>query len=140
MYPGRKVVLFIMLGFIPDDGYCEPFFIAAVERLHPALRGTFRPMRIDDRARWGDGVNALPAEERIAKTAEALAGQLVSWDLRDRTGQPLIGTVERIRTLKPALYDRLFSIVWGYSPSDIDPQWPQESKAALAADVFPRGS
>ena len=43
-------------------------------------------------------------------------------------GEPLVITVDNIRRVKASLLDRLWLVVLGVDPSDIDPQWGKEQE------------
>jgi hypothetical protein len=42
---------------------------------------------------------------------------------------------EAIDRLQPELFLKLYRIVLGYSPSDVDPQWPAEQQEELGDDI-----
>ena len=118
-----------VLNYIPD-GYDEPGYIKENPGLHGELRFRFRPMLRADRIVIVTAAANLPPEKRGANAAKAIKARLILWDLKDKDGKPQEITEENILRLKPALFDRLEDIVYGYSASDPDPQWTADQKQA----------
>lgn len=116
---------------ILDDGYTEHGYIKAIERAWPEVRFKFRPMRREQRMMLiGEQFTQLPADTQTKKAAEALAGQLIEWDVKDARGEPLKPIAANVAKLKPQLFERLLSIVAGFSITDVDPEWkePQQNE------------
>lgn len=129
---------FSVLGYI-HDGYTVPGYIAASPRLHPALRFTFRPVLSQNRAvifRRIANANDPRREESLA--AQAIAAQLLDWDLRDHKGEAVAIEASQILRLQPRLMNRLFRIVMGDEAGDEDPLLTddardQDAESELAA-------
>lgn len=98
-------------GFI-DDGYNVERYIRGADRLHPPVSLTVRVMLPADRAAWQVELSRLPEEERPAYNSTTLARQIVTWSLPRRP------TAENIGKLVPALYDKVFAVVFGESAGD----------------------
>ena len=100
-------------GFFIDDGQELQGFIAAVPRLHPALRFSYRPTLYTERTKLMRRVNADEAD----MTAEIahVANKLTSWNAGREP------TKENIEHLPPSLTAKLINIVTGYTASDPDP-------------------
>jgi hypothetical protein len=79
--------------------------------------------------------NALKAEQQDLMVAKLLAKQLVSWSLVDSKGKPVDLTEANVQKLRPAVFNRMFGIVVGSQPSDVDPEW---STNELATDATNR--
>ena len=75
------------------------------------------------------------ADQFDGQARELLADKLVEWDLVNPAGQPVNIGREAIDRLQPELFLKLYRIVLGYNPSDVDPEWPSEQQEELAADA-----
>ncbi len=118
-----------VLAYTPNDGYTEAAYIAEVKRLHPAVRFTFRPIQQQQRMRLMQENGNLKTQSAItANTCKVVAAAIKSWDLVDVKGGRVPVSGEVIGKLKPALYERLFSIVFGLEPFDEDPEAPLSPK------------
>jgi hypothetical protein len=118
--------------FIPDDGYTESGFIRARAGLHGALRFRYRPMLVEDRSRILGEFEHLRPEAAELKAAGEIHRRLVWWDLCDGQSKPVPISLDVVRRLKPAVFARVWAIVLGTEPSDIDPGWSAEEKLAAA--------
>lgn len=96
------------------DGYDEEKFIRGAPRLYPDVRVTVRVLTQADRDRWIAEVNATRPEQKSELTTRWMASRIVIWDLPE---PPSVATCGK---LVPALYDRLFAIVWGNDGGDED--------------------
>lgn len=121
-----------LLDYIPDDdGYTLPAYIAPLQMLHNAVRFTYRPVDILERAIFVE-VNRKGSEKLVnEKFAEAMAKKLTEWDIQQRTKDgtllPLPITKNNILRLKPALWVRMLNIVlWGVDGGDLDPDIPRD--------------
>ena len=103
-----------------DDGLTCAGYIAAVDRLHPAVKFDYRPLTIAEQTAWGRDMNRR-ANEQYKATADMLTRKLCGWDLVDAKGQPVTIAPEALVRLKPRLFDRLLGIVSGSEASDQDP-------------------
>lgn len=120
--------------FLPiDDGYTEDGFIAAVPGLHPELRFTYRPVRREERATWGRGLEGCNPAAQTRKTNELLAKHVASWS----AVAPI--TAENVGRLRQTLFDKLFAVVMQERASDFDANRPAEERAADADASFRGG-
>ena len=58
-----------------------------------------------------------------AASADFLATKLVRWDVRDARGAEVEIAAAALLRLAPEAFHKLFRVVLGYAPSDVDPQW-----------------
>ncbi len=128
-----------LLNFIPNDGYTEKVYLKGIPRLTSDVRIEVRPMLVEERSVYSRAASSLGPAETNQKAAGVIRERLVSWDLKDAKGQPVPITHENILRLKPALFERLFSIIAGLDAGDEDPEKPSEERKADAADKFPSG-
>lgn len=94
-----------------DDGFTQEGYIAGVERLHPPLSFSFRPMTHADTEKFV----ALAAREGsvMADTyAKFIEKHVVSWSLSRPCKQAIVCR------LRPSMLKKLFGIVSGGVPSD----------------------
>lgn len=126
-------------NFVPvDDGYTLKGYIAAKEGLIEAVRFTYRPIPVDMQAALNAALAVIQDTPNnplnLRKRASILESRLVSWDLKDHTGEVLGINAANIRRFAPELFWTMFSIVFGSLPSDIDPEWePDEENEEIAA-------
>lgn len=109
------------LGYI-HDGYTLHGYVAAMPRLYPELRFTYRPVLSQNRAvifRQIASMDDPRREESIA--AQAIKAQLIDWDLKNHKGEAVAVETAEILRVQPRLMNRLFRIVMGDEPSDEDP-------------------
>lgn len=105
-----------MQAFI-DDGYQVERYLRGEARLYPSVRLTVRVMQPTERSRWAaEQSRASEDDERTEITTKWMAERIIKWDL------PAKPTAENVGRLVPALYDRLFAIVWGVSGGDPLPE------------------
>ncbi len=79
--------------------------------------------------------NALRAVQFDQQARELLAERLIDWDLADPDGNAVGIAREAIDRLQPELFLKLYRVVLGYSPSDVDPEWPAKQQEEFAADA-----
>ena len=113
-----------------DDGYSEEAYIDAIERMHPAVRFKYRPIRVLDRVQIVGELRDLNAKGK-AQNAESLiaqeiANRIFSWDFLDSNGSVIDGapepTKKSVLRIKPQLFVRLADIViYGNDAGDLDP-------------------
>ena len=115
------------LDYTPDDGYTEKGYIKEEEGLHRALRFEYRPFLVTVRSRLVQQLDKLSQEKQDVRVAEELQKRLQSWSLADAEGAEVPLSLNVIQRLKPALFYKLYSIVLGTMPSDIDPEWNTET-------------
>lgn len=127
-----------VLGYIPD-GYTLAGYIKGEDRLYPALRFQYRPMLVQDRSvimRHMSKVLEDPDEMELVG-AKAIAARLVSWDLKN-VGKILPRTTDVILRMQPELEGKLFRIICGQLPSDIDPELDGLEKQEIAEQRIAR--
>jgi len=108
-----------------DDGYTRDGFIAAVPRLHGALRFSYRPVLVEQRGELRAAGAKLDSRGCTRHVAAFLTSQLVAWSLVDRRGQPVPVEADRLLRIHPELLIKLQNIVLGFVPSDVDPAWDE---------------
>ena len=113
------------------DGYTQRAFIAAVPRLHGTLRFSYRPALIEERSQLHDAAGQLSSHLFDCHVARFLAQKIVDWDLTDVRRQPVGPTAESVLRMQPELFAKLNQIIFGTAPSDIDPNWPAETRDRL---------
>jgi hypothetical protein len=116
------------------DGYTESGYIAAVPRLHGALRFAYRPALIEERSQLLDAAARLKAPLYDRHLAVFVADKLISWDLEDAVGTEVPIAAESLLRTQPELFAKLHRIVLGARASDVDPAWPSETKHRLFDD------
>ena len=121
-----------MQNFI-SDGYTEPGYIAAVDGMHGELRFTYRPMLPEE----VDQIQAVLDQENVARSHEAIRGVLVRQVKTWSDALPV--TADSLRTIRPALWNRLYLIVSGRQPSDPDPTATPEQRSEWVANVLEAG-
>lgn len=116
---------------IPHDGYNEDGYIDAVPRLFDVpLRFTFRPLLSEERAEHLDAIDKITSSaKREMACAAFIASRLCSWDHADDAGEPIAINAVNVGRLKPTLSNKLYRIVMGIEPSDLDPKWTDAAKA-----------
>jgi len=114
-----------------QDGYTQSGLIAAVPRLHGALRFTYRPALIEERSQLYDVAGRLNSHLFDCHVARFLAQKIVDWDLVDAERQPVPASAEALLRIQPELFIKLNRIVLGTAPSDVDPDWPPETRDRL---------
>ncbi len=114
-----------LCGYI-HDGYTRAGYIAAVPRLHPALRFTYRPVLSPDRAVIYDRIGKADAKTAETLGAQAVFIHLSDWDLKDGDGKLVPRTVENILRVQPKLETRLFDICMGNDGGDEDSEMTRE--------------
>lgn len=103
------------------DGQNYPGYIAAVARLHPAVRFTYRPMLRAEKARMGRTAADASADAWVKAMAQAMQKRIVTWDFSGKDGV-LPKSEATLMSLVPALFDKLFAIISGEIPPDADPK------------------
>ena len=110
-----------MLNYIPD-GYTERGYIEASEGKVDALAFAFRPLLPEERDAVEEVLAIRPAREGSLVVAAAVAHALFEWDLRDANGCPVAVGLDFVRRLRPALLDKLYTVVSGREASDPPPK------------------
>jgi len=106
-----------MLDYL-EDGYTEDGYIAAAPGLHNAIEFRYRPLTSDERSTILDKTAKVQtAPLRNAVIREHLVKQIESWSIVDKNGAAMAITVETIKRLKPAVFDKLWDIIGGWAGS-----------------------
>jgi hypothetical protein len=104
-----------------DDGYVEDGYLAAEKGMHGELSFRFRPLLPEQR----DGIDQVTIKEGSVKgcraIAAAVAKQLQSWSLKDKSGGDVSITVGNVSRLRPRLFDKLWAVIAGRIPSEVKP-------------------
>lgn len=118
-----------MSSALLHDGYTRSAFVAPLsdersgQEFHPSLKLEYRPMLVSARGvlmrRIADavarGLAGVEESEKIA--AEAMANQVISWDLIGPTG-PVAVSTDAMLKLEPHMSARVFGIVTGTELGD----------------------
>lgn len=131
------------IDYIPtdDDGYSEDAYIAPKELVHNAVRFTYRPTPVEERALMIDVNRSVDETRFAAHCSRFLAKRIIRWDIVEKTTDgsapmPMPLSESNIMRLKPALWMRMVNIViWGTEGGDPDPEW-EASKATSDAEVL----
>ena len=121
--------------YIPD-GYTIDAYIAAVPRLHDAIRFKFRALPIIERTTIMKGIEAAPTPEHgETLCAEVIKRQVIEWDAVFR-GDILPLDVNTMLHMHYNIFMTMFLIVVGRRASDPDPTdmknaLPQQSELSL---------
>jgi hypothetical protein len=128
-------------GYIAD-GYTRKGYIAAVPRLYPALRFTFRPALTAERAR----INRQIVDSKTDDIGEAIAARetarrVVNWDLTDCDDKPVPCDAEHLLRVQPSLNGRLYRVVMGFeAPDEDESERPEKLDPELEALVKGMGT
>jgi hypothetical protein len=106
-----------MLNYLPED-HSERGYIAAAERLHGSLSFVFQPLLAEQRDAVDEARRFRSAREGSDMVATAITKALREWDLRDEHGCPVAVGLGSVRRLRPALLDKLYAVIAGWSASD----------------------
>ena len=112
------------------DGYTINGYIAAEPRLYPAIRFVYRAMLNQNRSViYRQIEQTADARKGESIAAAAIKSQLVSWDVVDHESKCIPIEVPHILRLQPILFQRLFRVITGSSPSDEDPDEQADEQA-----------
>lgn len=126
-----------------DDGYTEVGYIESRERMYPAVRFNYRPIRVLDRVQVVEELRDLNRKGR-SQNAEALianeiANRVIKWEFLAPDGSEIEGTPEptkkNVLCLKPQLFVRFADvIIYGTDGGDMDPTVDHDSENASLED------
>ena len=117
---------------LPNDGYTLDGFVEAKQGFGESVKFKYRPVTAEKQAMMTASLSLLqdtptnPANFR--KRAEIIKGRIISWDIKDDKGNPLLVNQTTIQNLAPELFWKLFGIVFGSIPTDINPEWEEEQQ------------
>lgn len=113
-----------------DDGYTEVCYLDSLDRMYPAVRFNYRPIRVLDRIQIVDELRELNRKAR-SQNAESLianeiASRVTSWEFLNSDGSVIEGSPEPTKSavlrLKPSLFVRFADVViYGSDGGDMDP-------------------
>lgn len=109
------------------DGYTRSGYIAAdPQRAHGAIRFVYRPMLVQNRDTIIAKTRQLTDEGGTVLAARSIAGQLVSWDLKNEKGEDVPIEYLHVLRVQPKLFNRMQAvIVLGTEGGDPDPEVKQ---------------
>jgi hypothetical protein len=119
---------------IISDGYTESGYIAAVPRLHPAVRFKYRPLTHEQKTIVIDQIQKKSPAQKSRVIAEQVVKNVSDWDVAGADGKPIEITLANVQRLRPALLDGLYNVVSGWAASDPDPD-ASEADAAREGDA-----
>jgi hypothetical protein len=111
------------------DGMTRRGYVTERKFQHPAVRFTYRPMLIQNRAVLFRQISECkdPRKEQ-EYAARCIAAQVGEWDLIDDFGKSVPLTSAAVLRLEPNLFNRLFEIVTGTRVTEEDPQWTDDER------------
>lgn len=124
------------LDYLPDDGYTEDAYIAAVPGIHGAFRFKYRPMLIEEQSALSFAGREMKPAAYDQKCGKEMAAKLVEWSLCDKRGEPVPVSVRAVLMLKPRLFNRLFAIVLGNDASDPDPYAAHDGELTATEEQY----
>ena len=113
-----------------DDGYTEIAYIEARERMYPAVRFNYRPIRVLDRVNIMEELRELNRKGRSQNAesmiATEIANRVTSWEFLDPQGDVIDESPEptkkSVLCLKPQLFVRFADVIlYGTDGGDMDP-------------------
>ena len=105
-----------------EDGYTRTVFIDGIERLHPPVRMTFRPMLAKEWARVAGRMAEQDGGKADELSSELIGHQVIEWDIKKPSGTIIDPkNALEIARIQPKLKQRLFNIVIGQDGGDEDP-------------------
>lgn len=115
------------------DGFTQPYYIAADDRRHGAVRFTARPMlfsEIEDAEQTIENPHNDP-KKRAGRMIRAVVEHVQSWNLSEPVSASSVACLRR-----PVLI-KMYNMISSQWPSDIDPQWQdlQTGDEAVDPDV-----
>jgi hypothetical protein len=111
----------MLSGFI-DDAYTLDGYFKELPEMYAAIRFKFRPLTQTERSVFFDGWDQMPVESANERAHTTLAAHITSWDLKNSKGAPVSCREQAFSKLCPALYDRLFAVVFQRGTCDPDPE------------------
>lgn len=123
-------------SYIPD-GYTLKGFIAQQPGLHGALNFTYRPMLQKDRVLVIEKIRTCPIEKSEDEVARVVAARVKTWDLtHPETGAAIEISSDAALHLQSTLLTRLWNILIGDKPTDINPDWAPQERKAVSDDAY----
>lgn len=116
------------------DAFRQPFYVGRAELQYSELRVVATPLlpevveTVDDRVRNSDSLQGT------VLVAETMAASIAWWSLTK--GKP---TAQQVRRMRPAQFNKLYRILSGKIPSDVDPRLVQKAEEANVEPLAPMG-
>ena len=120
-------------AFIRGDGYFERGYLRGVKGLHPDVRFTYRPMKIQRLGWLQSAIEKVGNNQDKSYLLQAQTiikyNHLTDWDIADSKGEVLPITVDSLMDLRPAVFVGIVAIITGREASDVDdaPEHLQDS-------------
>ena len=123
-----------LTNYIPKN-FLQSGYIALVPRLHDALRFKYRPAVVLERAELRAAAAADPQGGLERCAAALLLNKLACWDYHGPDSSAILPiTRENLLEMHGEVFSKLYQVVFGMRPSDIDPMWPAEKVAEQTRD------
>ena len=118
-----------------EDGCTISGYVAEIARLHGEVRFTYRPLAQLERVTTQKKMSEVSAAQGEKIAAETMRRRLVDWDVTNNGRDVPIETAEILR-LQPMLYQKMYLIVFGQIPSDVDPnESPEDCNVSAEVQV-----
>lgn len=117
------------------DGMTRRGYISESKHQYPAVRFTYRPMLVQNRAvvfRQIADCKDPRKEQELA--ARVIAAQVQEWDITSDNGGAVPVDDKAALRLEPNLFGRLFEIVTGSRVTDEDPAWVDDDREQRERD------
>lgn len=111
----------MLSGFI-DDGFTLDGYLKEQPEMYAEMRFAYRPLTQSERSVFFDGWDQMPVESANERAHETMAKHISKWDLKTTKGAPVPCRQQSFPKLCPALYDRLFAILFQRGVCDPDPK------------------
>ena len=103
-----------------EDGCNFKGYIESVPRLHGSMRFTYRPLGQLERVATQKKMEIVTPSQGEKIAAETVRRRMIDWDVT-HNDQPVRFETAEILRLQPMLYQKLYLIIFGQLPSDLDP-------------------
>lgn len=121
-----------MAGHYIEDGQENRGYVEAIPRLYDAVRFTFRPMLPTERAVVMAQAEAGSEVDAVTNAAAVIAGRVIKWDAKRGSGDLVPLDPEHTIRLQPSLQLRIYQMILGNVPSDLDPAEGKNPKLSPA--------
>ena len=114
-----------MRGFtIPDQGYTEEAYVGSRAGFHESIEFTFCPMLPEEQYEFLASIGKFSGRTKALLIAKAVAPRIKSWSIPETAISPA-----SFARLNPELFDRLYGIIIGTYPTDLNPKWDTSKKS-----------
>jgi hypothetical protein len=122
------------LAFI-NDGYIKRGFIKAVPGLYPSVSFEFRPTTAAQaEIIFGQSRRETNDDRVTTFHSNVIKKHLVSWDVKDYKGNLVPIETDKIRSLHPSIFQKVFSIIVGSTATEDAAQDTVESRSDADMD------